>query len=145
MIDSKKRYIQSLEYSGDVTSRILLTHVYFEFLLERYISTKLKSTKRLFGKRGLSFMHKLNLAVSFGELDEQFYDGIKKINDIRNDMAHKFQHQVSEESITNLARTLGKKYSEIKKKSKDSREILDRSLDFMIGRFSGFVDQAEKN
>lgn len=134
--DSKQNYIDALNSSSDITSRILLTHIYFKFLLERYISTKVKNTKRIFGGRGrgrgMSFMNKLNLVSSFGELDEQLYDGIKKINNMRNNVAHKFKHEVSEDSIDDLARTLGKKYSDIKSKSNDSREILDRTLDTMV-------------
>ena len=140
--NSKQNYIDALKTSSDITSRILLTHIYFEFLLERYISTKVKNTNRIFGDRGFSFMNKLNLASSFGELDEQSYDGIKKINAMRNNVAHKFKHEIKEKCIHDLAETLGKKYSVIKNKSENSEEILDRTLDTMVGSLSGFVDRA---
>ena len=71
-----KRYSKSVEKSKDKLSRILLTHLYLDNLLERHISTKVGKPDRLFGKNGLSFNQKLNLAWLFNELSDQQYDSI---------------------------------------------------------------------
>ena len=142
--ESKNRYISALEGSQDTTSRILLTHIFIEHLLEKNISTKTKNTKKICGKSGLSFRHKLNLSYSFGEIGAQLFEGIERLNGIRNDMAHEFQYKVSDESVVKLGRTIGKKYKEMESNSDDSLELLDRILDHLVGKLSGFVYRAEK-
>ncbi len=139
-----ERYSLVLENSKDEVSRILLTHLYLEHLLERCIDSRVAQSKRLFGKDGLSFIQKLNLLSSFGHLDEQLYDGMKKINKIRNGMAHEFGFKVSPKSIEDLGRTLGKGYSDIKNNSKpDEEAIFPRILSRLCGKMARFASDAE--
>jgi hypothetical protein len=142
--EESKRYSQSIEKSADAVSRILLTHIYIENLLERYISSKLVKTDRLFGKEGLSFIQKINLSMSFDEIDNQIYDSIKKINSLRNDVAHKFGFDIEDSAIDTLGRTIGKSFSEIKKDELDSPEdILPRVLGHICGKMARIVSDSE--
>lgn len=92
---------------------ILISHLYIEHLLDRYIRTKIKRDDGLLGQSGLSFASKLKLIRSFGEFDKQLVDGISKLNGIRNNCAHEFGHEISDKDVEMLGRTLGKDYRRI--------------------------------
>ena len=120
-------YEEEVAKANDPTLRVLLTHLYIEHLLERYIDTKLKKTDGLFGKHGLTFEKKVCLAQSFGELTAQRIDGIHKLNDLRNDCVHKFKHQPTEKQIDDFGRTFGKGYKETKRRCSEDQGSLLRA------------------
>ena len=139
-----QRYSESVEKSKDKVSRILLTHLYLENLLERYISAKIGKPDRLFGKTGLSFKQKLNLAWSFNELTDQEYDSINKVNSIRNDYAHKFGYDAESKVVETLGKTLGKAYKVIANATDDEDEILCKVLARISGKLSRLASDAEE-
>lgn len=139
-----QRYSESVEKSKDKVSRILLTHLYLENLLERYISAKIGKPDRLFGKNGLSFKQKSNLAWSFNELSDQQYDSINKVNSIRNDYAHKFGYDAESSVIQTLGKTLGKAYKEITNSTHDEDEVLCIILARISGELSRLASDAEE-
>ena len=128
-----KKYKAVLKKSKDDVSRILLTHLYMERLLERYINSKVSKSKRLFGKNGLSFIQKLNLAYAFNEFDDQLYESLNKVNKLRNDIAHQVGFDIDQEQVENLGRTLGKRYAEIKKNVSSEDKILQSVLSRLTG------------
>lgn len=95
---------------------ILVVHLYIEHLLERLLSVNLKKTDRLFGKNGLSFEKKLLLVESMSALNAQRIDGIRKLNAIRNDCAHKFMYNPTKAELDEFGCTLGKPYAHLKRK-----------------------------
>ena len=99
---------------------VLISHLYLEHLLDRYIRAKLPKEKGLTGKDGLRFLDKLKLAKSFGEFDSQIVDSLKKLNSIRNDCVHVFGHSIEKKSIEAYGRTLGKDYKRIVKDYPDA-------------------------
>jgi hypothetical protein len=109
-------YDQEVGNANDPKLSVLLSHLYVEHLLERYLNTKLKASDGLFNKSGLTFENKLSLVQAFGEIDDQLADGIRKLNGLRNDCVHKFKHQPSQKQIDDFGRTFGKAYKEIKSK-----------------------------
>lgn len=114
-------YKEEVGNAIEAKMHIVLAHLYMEHLLERYISTKLKTTNRLFGQNGLTFEKKICLAASCGGLNPQHIDGARKLNDLRNDCVHKFKHQPTAKQIHDFGRTLGKGYNEvIKRRSKNT-------------------------
>lgn len=129
------KYEAAIERSKDVVSRILLTQLYLEHLLERYIDSKVSKAKQLFGRDGLSFTQKVNLAYAFSEMDEQLCDSLRKVNKLRNDIAHRMGFDIDQKTIDDLGRTLGKHYSEIKKNATSKDEILPR----ILARLSGVM------
>lgn len=100
--------------ASDSIYRVLITHLYIEHLLDRYLKTKVKTAEGLIGKYGLSFSNKLKLVRGFGEIDPQLIDSISKLNSIRNNCAHLFGHQITDEEVEALGKTLGKNYNRIK-------------------------------
>lgn len=139
-------------YKQEVASAIepklylLLAHLYIEHLLERYIGTKLKTTDGLFGQNGLAFEKKICLAQSFGGLNAQRIDGIRKLNDLRNDCVHKFKHQPTEKQIDDLGRTFGKSCEKIKiKYAKNQDSLLRAYCDRLCGAVLRVVLEAEND
>lgn len=98
----------------------LISHLYVEHLLDRYLNSKLAKNAGLFGKNGLSFANKLKLAKALGEIDDPLIDSLRKLNDIRNDCAHVFGHEISKEAVEKYGRTLGKDYKRIIKEYPDA-------------------------
>ena len=124
--------------------RLLYAHLYIEHLLERYISTKLKTTDGLFGQRGLTFEKKICLAKSFGELSSQRLDSVRKLNQLRNNLVHRFAHQITEEEVDDFGTTLGRFYTEMKgHPAKLQRSLLDRCCDRLCGEMCYIVVNAE--
>lgn len=104
---------KEIRKASDSIYGVLISHLYIDHLLERYIQTKFVKDAGLFGKNGLSFSKKLLLAQSFGELDNQLADSLARLNSIRNDCAHNFGFQISEKQVEDLGKTLGKDYKRI--------------------------------
>jgi hypothetical protein len=96
---------------------ILQAHLYIESLLDRFISAELPKGEVLVTKGNLTFFQKVALANSFSIIDEQIIDGLFKLNGIRNDLAHKFQHEITASQVESLGRILGKDYTNIKNTS----------------------------
>lgn len=110
-------YIEEVAAATDPKLHILIVHLYVEHLLERILSTKLKSTKALFGKNGLGFDKKVLLVEALGGLSPQRLDSIRKLNGLRNDCAHKFKYHPNAAELEEFGRTLGKPYAAIKSAS----------------------------
>jgi hypothetical protein len=98
----------------------LISHLYIEHLLDRYLKEKLPNEVGLTGKNGLSFSNKLKVVKSLGNIDPQLADALSKLNDIRNNCAHVFGHQVSAKEVEKYGKTLGKDYKRIINKYPDS-------------------------
>lgn len=98
----------------------LIAHLYVEHLLDRYLIVKVPNEPNLFGEHGLSFANKIKLVRGLGGFNPQLLDSISKLNSIRNNCAHVFGHQISEEDVENLGRTLGKDYKKIVEKHPES-------------------------
>ena len=92
---------------------VLISHLYTEHLIDRYLLKKLPHEGGLTGKNGLSYSNKLKLVKSFGDIDNQIVDALSKLNDIRNDCAHIFGHEMSKENVEKYGRTLGRDYQRI--------------------------------
>lgn len=105
-------YTEEVGSAIEAKLHLVLAHLYIEHLLERYISTKLKTTGGLFGQYGLTFDKKVCLAESCGGLNPQSIAGVRRLNALRNDCVHKFKHQPTEKQIHDFGRSLGKAYQE---------------------------------
>jgi hypothetical protein len=104
---------EAIGKASDSIYGVLVSHLYVEHLLNRYLRAKLAKDEGLLGKNGLSFANKLKLTKSLGEIDNQLADSLSKLNEIRNDCAHIFGHQISEEAVDRYGRTLGSDYKRI--------------------------------
>ena len=108
-----KVWEEAIGKASDSIYGVLISHLYLEHLLDRYLKAKLPKDAGLLGKNGLSFSNKLKLAKSLDEIDAQLADSLLKLNEIRNDCAHVFGHQISEKAVEKYGRTIGKDYKRI--------------------------------
>jgi hypothetical protein len=140
----KVLFDQEVAVTQEPKLRLLLSHLYVEHLLERYIETKVKSTAGLFGRNGLTFEKKICLAQSLGGLPPQRVAAIRKLNDLRNSCVHKFKYQPGTEKIDDLSRTFGKSYKSMKAKASGNQDrLLLASLDRLCGSLLRAVVEAE--
>jgi hypothetical protein len=124
--------------------RLLLSHLYVEHLLERFIGSKLKSINGLFGHNGLTFEKKVCLAQSIGVLSDQRVDAIRTLNALRNSCVHEFRYQPVPSQIDKLARTFGRSYKPMKAKAGGNlNKLLFFSLDRLCGSLLRAVVEAE--
>jgi uncharacterized protein YutE (UPF0331/DUF86 family) len=132
---------------GDIQHPILLilqSHLYVEHLLERYISAELPNGENLIKTGNLTFYQIAKVSYSFGVIDEQLVDSLLKLNSLRNDLSHEFRHQIEEERIGIIGRTLGKVYSEIKKETEGCLICeIHKIMIHIIGRVAGYTFAAE--
>ena len=139
-------YKQEVESATDPKLHILIVHLYVEHLLERYLAVNLKTTKRLFGKNGLSFEKKLLIVEAMGGLTPQLIDSIRKLNALRNGCAHQFQYKPTDEDLEAFGWTLGKIYAEIKSKvGKDKDLCMRRVCRRLCGMLARAVVDAEQS
>ena len=111
---------ETIGKASDSIYGVLISHLYIEHLLDRYLCAKLAKATGLLGKNGFSFSNKLRLTKSFGEIDDQLVDSLNKLNEMRNNCAHVFGHQITKKSVEKYGRTIGKDYKRIIKTYPDS-------------------------
>jgi hypothetical protein len=70
-------------------SVILTVHLEIEAVLAEALRRKLPEPKRLFHARALSFSHNLSFCEALGVLDAQLAAGIRAVNRLRNELAHR--------------------------------------------------------
>lgn len=118
--DELKIWEDAIGKATDSIYGVLISHLYMEHLLDRYLRKKLPKDGGLFGKKGLTFSNKLKLVVSLGEIDSQLADSLAKLNEIRNNCAHVFGHEISDKEVEKFGKTLGKDYKQIIQKYPDA-------------------------
>ena len=96
---------------------VLQSHLYFENLLERYIVSELPNGDVLIKEGRLSFYQKIMVVNSFGTVESEIIEALRKFNSLRNSLAHKFGHTIQKEQIESISVAMGKDYSEIQRVS----------------------------
>lgn len=132
---------QAYEHS-DIVQKILITHLYVEHLVERYIKCKLSHPEALLQSRNFSFFHKLNLIESFGEIDNTLLAAMRNLNSLRNSCVHTFQYEVEEQRIQELGQRMGYSRSEIELQKKPYHG-LESLLDELAGSVAATVCSIE--
>lgn len=131
LVGFKESYISVIE---NPLHLILQAHLYIEHLIERFIISELPKGKIIIEQGHLSFKQKVLLASTFSIFEEQVIDSILKLNKLRNNLAHKFNHVITDDEIELIGRPLGKDYSLIQKDSEgDSFHKLKSIIIFITG------------
>lgn len=96
---------------------ILRVHLSVEYFLDRIIAIYLvRGDKFLKNNNRISHALKISLVDSFGCVDPQLINAITKLNEIRNQCAHKKNRKITFDDVEYIGRTLGKKYDEDKRR-----------------------------
>lgn len=135
---------KAIEKATDSIYGVLISHLYTEYLIDRYLKSKLPKDNGLTGKNGLSYSNKLKLVISLGEIDDQLADSLKKLNDIRNNCAHVFGHEITEKEVEKYGRTIGKDFKRITEQYPDvGTHGIAPITYFIVGQLISLVAQAE--
>lgn len=147
-----KQYLEFESAVVEIHNPILLIlqcHLYIENLLERFIIAELPNGKSLIDKGNLTFFQKIMVVNSFGIVDLQVIDALKKYNSLRNDLAHKYGHTIEKQQIESIGRTLGKIYSDIEVKAQTClvREIhlITAYITGCIGSYTHIAESRKKS
>lgn len=106
---------ESLSHIENPVHLILHAHLYIEHLLDRFIMSELPNGSLIINNGYLSFKQKTLLAGTFTIVEEQIIDCIIKLNKLRNNLAHEFNHKITNEEVDLIGRPLGKDFTRIQK------------------------------
>jgi len=95
---------------------ILQTHLFSEHLLEKIIKLNLPKADKLLKGSRLNFSQKLRLVESFDIIEGEIISSLNKLNQVRNDLAHKFDHTFDEKDVERFGKPLGTTYTRILEK-----------------------------
>jgi hypothetical protein len=121
--------IGSWRYLSTLTpvNYIVITHLYAEHGLDYLIFKNCKTYKEILDSNGFSkFFFKLRLCFEMGLIDEDLYNSIKVLNDIRNKMVHKIEVD----------------YSLLKKILNKNKKVKDKI--FLSAEYIGLQDEFDK-
>jgi len=115
---------------------ILQAHLYIEFMLDRFITSELPKGNLIINKGFLSFKQKTLLAATFTIIEPQVIDSILQLNKLRNNLAHKFNHVITDNEANLIGRPLGKDFTRMEK---DANGCLICKLQFIVSFIAGCV------
>jgi hypothetical protein len=123
---------------------ILQTHLYSESLLERLLIAELPKGKKLINECRLTFFHKIKVVESLDIVDGQVLKSLSELNKVRNDLAHKFDHELTSDSIEQFGLPFGDEYSYFLNKSEDCLFLrLKLICNHLIARLAGYTKTLE--
>ena len=101
-----EKYIKAISGKKDDISLILISHLYVEYWIEVFIRYSLRKPEKILDSVDLSFFEKVALAESLGfDRNDEFglADAIKKLNAIRNRIAHNLEYRLSKNDLRLLS------------------------------------------
>lgn len=116
----RRKFIEETKHD-EILVVILKTHLYIEKELNELITQFFKNPQKLLNYK---FKSKLDLLFALGVIEQELYDPIAKINDIRNDFGHKLNYTFSEGEYVKLHNTLSKEVLTEFKKDLDFHNFL---------------------
>lgn len=137
--NEKKKFDKIFKEIKDPISAILRTHLFVERQLDRTIKLFLEKGEKLLRDGYLNFKQKILIVEAFDFLDNQILNAIKKLNSVRNDLAHQIDFDIDDNVVKKLGRPFGSYYSDLCDKYGDDYETkLGHILPFLSG---GLVTQ----
>jgi hypothetical protein len=95
--------LKTLLPQEDQLSLIVTGHLYVEYWLEWLIRKSIPRPEKLLDSVNLTFVEKLAVAESLGLLRNSLVKAIRRLNNIRNQIAHKLEYQIPQEDLQLLA------------------------------------------
>ena len=85
-------FITQLRHHEDELGLIIKGHLFVEFIIDQIILKRCKSPKAILkDSRAYPFSVKLQMIYSMGLMPYQIYQNVRKINRIRNELAHNLE------------------------------------------------------
>lgn len=103
----------------DLVPIVLRMHLLSEYQLERLIIARLSRGDRVIDKARLGYHQKLTLVDSFNLVSDSVIQVLSKLNTLRNECSHEREVVISASHVEKLGRSLGKEFSDMKRKYLD--------------------------
>ena len=123
------------EVAHDSTLMVLRVHLLTEAYLERLILSVVPRGDRLFDGGHVSYYRKLVLVHAFAVLDDRIIQCLKRLNKLRNRLAHELDTKPTKSDIENVGQPLGNKVlAELRRGGAgDCHKLLVEMLGFIVG------------
>jgi hypothetical protein len=123
---------------------ILQTHLYAENLLERLLVAELPKGKKLISDGRLTFFQKIKVVESLDIVDGQVIKSLSELNKVRNVLAHKFDHELTSDSIEKFGKPFGDDYINFTNKSESCLFLrLQLVCNHLIASLAGYTKTIE--
>jgi hypothetical protein len=130
--------------SGDAWQRIVQGHLYFEHAVGQLLLESLKRPEAISLSR-MGYSQRLDLASALGVLDDELLYALRKINSLRNNLAHNLNFEITDQDVLDLANCTS---PELRKsirtdKSSDSRPL--ELYDLLMGNMVLLESRRQQN
>jgi hypothetical protein len=139
------RFEEQMRKAGSASGEILIAHLFSETLLDRIITKRLPGGAKFLEKGKPSYAQKLLLAVALNNLSEDVARSLTQLNKVRNQLAHNFGREVTDDDIQHIGSPLAM-YSQLKAKFQpnDQRALLGIVLIALCATVSAFTNATEE-
>ena len=124
IIESQKRFEESLGDSLDPVIIVLKGHLFSENQLENLIFAGMPRGDRVLEYGNLSYYQKLALVDSLDILPDNLISTFRGVNKLRNKLAHNLDTGVSYSEIVRVGSSLGKEFTQLKHESENDQHLL---------------------
>ena len=132
-------FLEAIRLETDPVMLILRAHLYSENLLERFLIANLpRGDKIIENGSNFSYSQKLLLVDSFNTVSDSIITALRNLNRIRNQCAHELDKKISSTDINKLGSSLGKTFTELKRKAEfQDLALLHALIAFICGYLTG--------
>jgi len=126
----------------DELSLIVTGHLYVEYWLEWLIRHSIPRPERLLDSINLTFVQKLAVAESLGLVRNKLAKATRRLNNIRNQIAHRLKYQIPQKDLQLLASftpTLSNEYQLLLQSMGSPKSELMMFCSYFAGYAAGFV------
>ena len=88
--------------TGDAWQRVVQGHIYFEHSVGQLLLEALKKPEAISLSR-MGYSQRLDLASALGILDDKVLVALRKLNSLRNNLAHNLNFQITDQDVLDLA------------------------------------------
>jgi hypothetical protein len=136
---------EQMRKAGSPSGEVLIAHLFSETLLDRIIAKRLPGGAKFLEKGKPTYAQKLLLAEALNNLSDDVAQSLTQLNKIRNQLAHNFGRNLTDEDIQHIGSPLAM-FGQLKAKFQpaDRRMLLGVTLSALCATLSAFTSAAEE-
>lgn len=136
---------EQISKAGSLSGEVLIAHLFSETLLDRIITKRLPGGTKFLDKGKPNYAQKLLLVEALNNLSDDVAQSLTQLNKIRNQLAHKFGRDLTEEDILQIGSPLAM-FGQLKARFQpvDKQALLRVTLSAICASLSAFTSAAEE-